>query len=871
MVNKKSYFALLSVFMFIGLLNFSKVSADISNVSTIDELKSAVLQDNIDTINLENDIDLGTKSVKIQKNITIDGQGHTVTYGKSGAGSLGLTNGIFFGSSNITIYYKNINFGYKKALGQSSTSNANNWYGIAPAEHGKSGLTLIVENIGYYSDYGAQPIHMDHEGNEVVFRGNNEFIMQGKVGTYSEEFAQVTNLTFDVGSHTVIRDENAKNAGFIWSYFEPLTFDVKQNANVDIITSHDFIYGETLASKTPTINIEDGGSLKINQSDKLSTELLGASGRLIYQSDKKLTINTGYNSNLEIRTKNSSNFSQLSVNLGEDSKTNFSSGNGSFLKNSSSVFQINNISELTFKSEKGISSNTGSMGSTNGVINFKDFSEGIVGYDILINDNSKLETQDLPMSWKLSKQGFSRECEDFSSEEKKILSSANQISISRTTEKELLWGTSLWTFNEETGTLTVNPGQLNEFNANNNPAPWKRNDENMVFADSIRKIVFTGKVTAPKQSHQLFAHLKNLGEIVGIQNMDTSNVNNMYGMFLETSSLVSLDLSGFDTSNVTRMTSMFQNAKSLTNLDLSGFNTSLVSDMGSMFDQAVSLTNLDLSNFNTTNVTTMDNMFYGASNLITINLSNFDTTNVTAMYGMFSGASNVKSLNLSSFDTSKVVSMAQMFTSMKSLSSLTLGEKFRFLTNAQLGVPVGLNENDELTGNWVREDNNSNGYTPKEFMNYYGQNDLISGTYIAQISRLGFKKVPNEMRFEDTKISNHTTISQRKDSKWKMTIEDTRVGRGNWRVTAKLAEPFHDRNGNSITSNLLLFRKAGLSDQWINELSEILVFEGNNITNQGEYNIFWNEKEGPLIQAAPGTVKVGQYKGTIAWSLVDAP
>lgn len=937
---------------------------------------------------------------------------------------------------------------------------------------------------------------MDHEGNEVIFRGNNEFIMQGKVGTYSEEFAQVTNLTFDVGSHTVIRDENAKNAGFIWSYFEPLTFDVKQNAKVDITTSHDFIYGETLASKNPMINIEDGGSLKINQSDILSTELVGASGKLIYQSDKNLTINTGYNSNLEIRTKNSSNFSQLTVNLGEESKTNLSSGNGSVLNNSSSIFQINNISELTFKSETEISSNTGPIGGNNGAINFIEFSEKMSGYDIFFNDNYKLGTQVLPLSWKMSAQGFSRETEDFSSEEKKTLSSANKISISRTTEKELVWGTSPWTFCEETGTLTIDSGQLNEFDASDNPAPWKRKDENAVSANSVRKIIFTGKVTAPKQSQQLFAHLNNLVEIVGLQNMDTSNVTNMYGMFLGTSNLVSLDLSNFDTSNVTRMASMFQEARSLTNLDLSTFNTSRLSDMGSMFDQAVNLTNLDLSNFNTSNVSSMENMFYGARNLTNINLSNFETSNVTTMYGMFSGTSNIKNLNLSSFDTSKVSSMTQMFNSMKSLStltlgdkfkflknsslgvpapqniedkitgkwtrkdgkskgyspadfmanygsgdltagtyvaeiseeerkllwgtapwsfntdngvltvgegqlnefnatenpapwnrkdedviladnikeivftgkviapnssnqlfahltnlititglqnletsnvdsmadmfsglsslknlnlshfdtskvkymngmfhgasslssldistfdtsqvqnmndmfkylkslsSLTLGEKFRFLPNAQLGVPVGLNANDRLTGNWVREDGKSKGYTPKEFMENYGQNDLIPGTYVAQISRFGFKEVPNKMSFKDTKISNRTTTSQRKDPEWKMTIEDTRVGRVNWRVTAKLTEPFQDSEGNSITSNLLLFRKAGQSDQWINPISETLVFEGNNSTNQGEYDISWNEKEGPLIQTAPGTVKVGQYRGAITWSLVDAP
>lgn len=360
-------------------------------------------------------------------------------------------------------------------------------------------------------------------------------------------------------------------------------------------------------------------------------------------------------------------------------------------------------------------------------------------------------------------------------------------------EKKLLWGTAPWSFDTDTGVLSVEEGQLNAFNATENPAPWNRKDEDVILADNIKEIVFTGKVIAPNSSNQLFAHLTNLITITGLQNLETSNVDSMA------------------------------------------------------------------------------DMFSGLSSLKNLNLSHFDTSKVKYMNGMFHGASSLSSLDISTFDTSQVQNMNDMFKYLKSLSSLTLGEKFRFLPNAQLGVPVGLNANDKLTGNWVREDGKSKGYTPKEFMENYGQNDLIPGTYVAQISRFGFKEVPNKMSFKDTKISNRTTTSQRKDPEWKMTIEDTRVGRVNWRVTAKLTESFQDSEGNSITSNLLLFRKAGQSDQWINPISETLVFEGNNSTNQGEYDISWNEKEGPLIQTAPGTVKVGQYRGAITWSLVDAP
>lgn len=67
MKNKKKLFYFFSVLIFISVINFSKVNADMVNISTIDELKAAVLQDNIETINLKNDIDLGSESIKIKK------------------------------------------------------------------------------------------------------------------------------------------------------------------------------------------------------------------------------------------------------------------------------------------------------------------------------------------------------------------------------------------------------------------------------------------------------------------------------------------------------------------------------------------------------------------------------------------------------------------------------------------------------------------------------------------------------------------------------------------------------------------------------------------------------------------------------------
>ncbi|WP_183117404.1 hypothetical protein [Brochothrix thermosphacta] len=91
---------------------------------------------------------------------------------------------------------------------------------------------------------------------------------------------------------------------------------------------------------------------------------------------------------------------------------------------------------------------------------------------------------------------------------------------------------------------------------------------------------------------------------------------------------------------------------------------------------------------------------------------------------------------MSSWDTTKVTAMNRMFSNV-SLKKLTLGNKFRFRSNdkPELGAPIKINLDDELTGNWIREDGKSIGYTPEQFVTTYGNKDLTPGTYIAEVKK----------------------------------------------------------------------------------------------------------------------------------------
>ena len=209
----------------------------------------------------------------------------------------------------------------------------------------------------------------------------------------------------------------------------------------------------------------------------------------------------------------------------------------------------------------------------------------------------------------------------------------------------------------------------------------------------ITYIQADGKIKFPRNSYGLFEHGSVLTEFIGLENVDTSDVEIMVGMFHGNRSLTSLDLSHFDTSNVRYMNGMFAGCSSLTSLNISGWDLTQISDFdlggvtsslesidasnvvlgtGGLAFSGEKLTSIDLSNINTENVVNMSGMFLGCSSLTSLDVSNFNTANVTDMSGMFSGCSSLTDLNLSNFNTSNVTDMSLMFLDCSSLTSLDI-------------------------------------------------------------------------------------------------------------------------------------------------------------------------------------------------------
>ncbi len=229
-------------------------------------------------------------------------------------------------------------------------------------------------------------------------------------------------------------------------------------------------------------------------------------------------------------------------------------------------------------------------------------------------------------------------------------------------------GTAYASFSD--GTLTFKYGVFTPDDETswdvNTGQPWSSEVGN------ITKVVFDPSFAAarPKSCFYWFSRCENLKTIDGIENLNTSKVTTMAGMFYGCGSLTSLDVSHFNTSQVTNMYQMFYNCKGLTSLDVSHFNTGNVTSMQYMFQDCRNLKDLDLSNFNTSKVDNMEHMFADCRSLTGLNVSSFNTSTVTNMSMMFYGCWDLLSLDVSHFNTSKVTDMAQMFNGCSKLESL---------------------------------------------------------------------------------------------------------------------------------------------------------------------------------------------------------
>ena len=271
-------------------------------------------------------------------------------------------------------------------------------------------------------------------------------------------------------------------------------------------------------------------------------------------------------------------------------------------------------------------------------------------------------------------------------------------------------------------------------------------DPLIVDRNQVREVRFEGPLTINGTVQSMFDTLPNLTTVTGLENLNTSNVYSMYGMFAGCSSLSSIEgINKLNASKVTDMSYMFENCGNLTSLDLSGLNIGLninkndTITMKEMFRGCSKLKSLILPDkIDTSQVTDMTGMFYGCSDLVsvsypnsensgdpanpTVDLSKFNTNSLQYMDYMFSGCTKLTALNIASFDMSKAIQtngIKNPLNNLPDLRKLVLGKNCRFYRN-DTNTNVGL----DTPGTWVNVGNGTEKYP--EMSKKWSSTDLMN-------------------------------------------------------------------------------------------------------------------------------------------------
>ena len=155
------------------------------------------------------------------------------------------------------------------------------------------------------------------------------------------------------------------------------------------------------------------------------------------------------------------------------------------------------------------------------------------------------------------------------------------------------WEGVPYTFNNGVLSLGEKGKTYTIINSDNKDISFNNNISNISVTD-ITEIDINAPITITGSAAQLFARLKNLSNISGLKNLNTSEVTSMEQMFMSCSKLTNLDLSSFETSKVTSFNTMFVNDSSLTSVNLSSFKISDNAEMMGLFLLCPNLTQIDL-------------------------------------------------------------------------------------------------------------------------------------------------------------------------------------------------------------------------------------------------------------------------------------
>ena len=129
----------------------------------------------------------------------------------------------------------------------------------------------------------------------------------------------------------------------------------------------------------------------------------------------------------------------------------------------------------------------------------------------------------------------------------------------------------------------------------------------------------------------------NNNSFIDLTDLDISELDDLSGVFARLNKVEVIDISGWDTSNVTFMDDMFRKCAKLKNIiGIENLDVSKLEDASCMFYGCENLIELDLTNWNPISLENMSYMFYNCLNLKIIkNIENWQLPNIKDVSYMF--------------------------------------------------------------------------------------------------------------------------------------------------------------------------------------------------------------------------------------------
>lgn len=174
------------------------------------------------------------------------------------------------------------------------------------------------------------------------------------------------------------------------------------------------------------------------------------------------------------------------------------------------------------------------------------------------------------------------------------------------------------------------------------------------------------KILSKLCSYDNEIYMKNY--ILDVSDIDVSKIDDFSGIFasIDNASYVrmrKLIISDWNTSSATNMSAMFEGLGSVEEIiGIEELNVSNVKDMSWMFSQCSFLKKIDLSNWDVKKCKNFSHMFYDCKSLLDVSFVKKWTVNdVDSINSMFSGCRKIKSADITGWGTNKYQSLSRLY------------------------------------------------------------------------------------------------------------------------------------------------------------------------------------------------------------------